>query len=117
MGVTEIWARQEVLEIPYDLVCYFGRVLGTCALLYIFFLCRVLGAGDIKLMAVSIGFLGIERGMQMIVCGLLLAFIVESLRTDRWKCGYLGLKGVKVKLAPYLFFGYCLFALFFDGRG
>lgn len=92
---------------------FLGRVFGTCAVFYILFLCRVLGAGDIKLMAVCVGFLGIERGAQMIVGGLLSALVVESFRANAWKCGYLGLRGIRIRLAPYLFLGYCLLEIVF----
>ncbi len=91
-----------------NVVVFMGHVFGTCAVLYVLFLCRMLGAGDIKLMAVCIGVLGIEAGVQMIGCGLVLALIVESLRANVWSCGYHGVKGLKVRLAPYLFFGYMM---------
>ena len=100
-------------EIVQNLSIFLGHVFGTCAVLYVLFLWNVLGAGDIKLMAVSVGVLGVDRGVRMLLCGLLLAFFVESVLANVWKCGYLGFTGIKVRLAPYLFFGFCLFALFF----
>ena len=69
----------------------------------------MLGAGDIKLMAVCTGFLGIEQGAQMIVCGLLLALIVESFRSKIRKYGYPESRKKKVRLAPYLFLGHCVY--------
>ena len=84
------------------------HVFGTCAVFYVLFLCKVLGAGDIKLMAVCTGILGMERSAQMILCGLVLALIVESVRLKIWKCGYPAFQSCKVRLAPYLFLGYCL---------
>lgn len=109
IGVMEILTKNGTTEIVSNLSIFFGHVFGTCAVFYVLFLWNVLGAGDIKLMAVSVGVLGIEQGARMIVCGLLLAFVVESFRANVWKCGYLGLRGIKVRLAPYLFLGYCLF--------
>ncbi len=111
----KILITYETSEVGFELLSFLGHVFGTCAVFYVLFLCRVLGAGDIKLLAISIGFLGIERGAQMIVCGLLLALVVEIARANVWKCGYPDFKGMKVRLAPYLFLGYCLFALFLNG--
>ncbi len=96
----------------YDWLTYGGRVIATCAVFYVFFLCRVLGAGDIKLMAVCVGSLGVETGAFVILCGLLMALIVESLRRNVLNCGYCRLQGVKVRLAPYLLAGYCLRGLY-----
>ena len=115
MGIMKIWMVHETSDLSFELLCFLGHVFGTCAVFYILFLCRVLGAGDIKLLAICIGFLGIEAGAQMIACGLLLALIVESVRANVWKCGYPGLRGIRIKLAPYLFLGYCLWAVRFIG--
>lgn len=111
----EILITYEASERGFELLRFLGHVFGTCAVFYVLFLCRVLGAGDIKLLAVSTGFLGVERGAKMIICGLLLALVVEIARTKAWKCGYPDFKGKKIRLAPYLFLGYCLFTLFFNG--
>lgn len=89
-----------------------ARVVGTCAVLYIFFLCRMLGAGDIKLMAVCVGVLGVRNGVIVIFCGLLAALARELWTVKVWRDGYWGLRGRKVKLAPYLFGGYCVWLLF-----
>ena len=51
------------------------RVLGTCAVFYILFLCRMLGAGDIKLMGLCVGFLGCWDGLLVILLGLGLAAV------------------------------------------
>ena len=40
-----------------------ARVIGTCAVFYTLFLCRMLGAGDIKLMALCTGLLGMGPGL------------------------------------------------------
>ena len=50
-----------------------ARVIGTCAAFYTLFLCRMLGAGDIKLMALCTGLLGMGPGLLVIFTGLFLA--------------------------------------------
>lgn len=50
-----------------------ARVIGTCAVFYTLFLCRMLGAGDIKLMALCTGLLGMGPGLLVIFTGLFLA--------------------------------------------
>lgn len=73
-GLAEILfqpiGRQELLE---QIVVFLACVIGTCAAFYIFFLCRMLGAGDIKLMALCVGILGAEQGIPVIFLGLSLA--------------------------------------------
>ena len=87
------------------------RIIGTCAVLYGFFLCRMLGAGDVKLMALCVGILGVWDGLLMIFCGLILAFLWVLWKGRPWKYGYRCLFGVQVRLAPWLFLGYCLMNL------
>ena len=84
------------------------RVIGTCAAFYPFFLCRMLGAGDIKLIAVCAGILGIQRTGLMIFCGMMLALFVACIRGKVWKHGLLLMKNQELRLAPYLFAGFCL---------
>ncbi len=48
------------------------RFVGTCAVFYPFFLCRTIGAGDIKLMGVIAGFLGVWDGVFVIGLGMIL---------------------------------------------
>lgn len=95
-----------------DFMAFFTRVIGTCAVLYIFFLCRMLGAGDIKLMAVCVGVLGVRDGAAVIFCGLLAVLIREMWIVKVWRDGYWKLRGRKVRLAPYLFGGYCIWLIF-----
>ena len=98
-------------ELIFNLIRVWVHVFGTCAVFYILFWGNMLGAGDIKLMAVCVGYLGIEQGLQMFFCGFLLALIVESLRANVSGCGYPEAGRHRVRLAPYLFLGYCLFCL------
>ncbi len=113
IGVMKLSITCETLEFGFELLRFLGHVFGTCAVFYVLFLYKVLGAGDIKLLAISVGFLGVHQGIQMIFCGFLLALIVESVRANIWKCGYLGLRGIKIRLAPYLLLGYCLWEVWF----
>ena len=113
IGVVRLSITCETFEFGFELLRFFGHVFGTCAVFYVLFLYRMLGAGDIKLLAISVGLLGIQQGAEMIVCGFLAALIVESIRANVWKCGYLGLMGTKIRLAPYLFIGFCLWAAVF----
>ncbi|MBR6616117.1 MAG: prepilin peptidase [Lachnospiraceae bacterium] len=117
IGILRIIVVCESFDVVYELLNFLVHVFGTCAVLYILFLRSVLGAGDVKLMAVIVGFHGVEQGIWIIGCGLLLALIVESLRANVKSCGYHGLNGIKVRLAPYLFLGYWLFCLFIWERG
>lgn len=54
---------------------FLACVIGTCAAFYVLFLCRMLGAGDIKLMAVCSGILGPWDGCLVIFLGLFLAAV------------------------------------------
>ena len=56
------------------------RFVGTCAVFYPFFLCRTIGAGDIKLMGVVTGFLGVWDGMLVIGLGMVFAAAAASYR-------------------------------------
>ena len=84
-------------------------VIGTCAVLYPLFLCRMLGAGDIKLLAVCMGILGFYGGLCMILCGFLLALLHGV-----WKSICFGrFRGQAVHLAGYLFVGYTIYLVMF----
>lgn len=89
-----------------ECICFFVRVIGTCAVFYGFFLCRMLGAGDIKLMAVCVGMLGVWRGMLVIFSGMVLALFWACCESKVWKNGWSLLRGKKLRLAPYLLAGY-----------
>ena len=56
------------------------RFVGTCAVFYPFFLCRTIGAGDIKLMGVVTGFLGVLDGVLVIGLGMVFAAAAASYR-------------------------------------
>lgn len=54
---------------------YGFRILAATAVLFPFFLLRVMGAGDIKMMAVMVGCLGVPGG----ACAISLGFIVGAI--------------------------------------
>ena len=107
LGLSEIVLAARGSDFPFwQLLCFTGRVIGTCAVFYGFFLCRMLGAGDIKLMAVCVGMLGVRRGGLMIFCGMVLALFWTCCESKVWKNGWSLLRGKKLRLAPYLLAGY-----------
>ena len=87
---------------------FLGLLIATCVLLYGFFLSRMLGAGDIKLMAVCVGHLGIWKGGCVIFSGLVLALLVSCIQEKVWDSGWIPMKNRELKLAPYLLAGYWL---------
>lgn len=111
------------------------RFVGTCAVFYPFFLCRMIGAGDIKLMGVIAGFLGVWDGVLVICLGMIFAAAAASYRMIKQGTVWFRLEraarfavetGIKgrlteypgyfekaslLRLGPYLFLGYCLFLL------
>ncbi len=111
------------------------RFVGTCAVFYPFFLCRTIGAGDIKLMGIITGFLGVWDGMLVIGLGMVFAAMAASYRMIKQGTVWFRLEraarfavetGIKgrlteypgyfekeslLRLGPYLFAGYCLFLL------
>ena len=96
-----------ILDPPGTYFEFFVCVIGTCAVLYVFFLCRMLGAGDIKLMAVCMGILGFQRGLAVMFIGFFLALLHAVVRFA--KNGVF--RGQKFRLAPYLFVGYCVYLI------
>ena len=111
------------------------RFVGTCAVFYIFFRWRMIGAGDIKLMGLIVGFLGVWSGILVLFLGFLFAAGAAAYRMKKqgtlWArlermirfVSEAGIKGCLteypgylekeslLRLAPYLFAGYCLFLL------
>lgn len=67
----------------FCLLFYFGRILAVCALFYGLFLLRMLGAGDIKLMALCVGIAGFEAGLMILLFGFLPAAACAYIRMRR----------------------------------
>ena len=118
MGIL-IGLIDRIFVVNEGLLEYLILFIGTCAALYPFFLCRMLGAGDIKLMALCLAELGIDGGIRMIFCGLLLVFL-----HGLWKgflSGKMEFRGTllqerfeqfrrqPVRLAGYLLAGYLVY--------
>lgn len=59
------------------------RFAGTCAVFYLFFLCRMIGAGDIKLMGLIVGFSGLWDGIFILGLGYVIAGCICSLQDDK----------------------------------
>ena len=120
--VGAIWGAGTGGDVFILLAGLAARVIGTCAVFYTLFLCRMLGAGDIKLMALCTGLLGMGPGLLVIFTGLFLAalraagmiwqqgslwmrmerigtFIIRSGREDKRNI---------LRLGPWLFLGYCI---------
>ena len=67
----------------------------------------MLGAGDIKLMAVCMGILGFHDGLIMLFIGFALALLYALVKAKRNGV----FRGQKFRLAPYLFMGYCAYLI------
>ncbi len=51
---------------------YLVRSVAAVGLLFLFFLCRMIGAGDIKCMALICGYLGFSSGIRVIGAGMVM---------------------------------------------
>ena len=131
LGETQTPAALAIIQAGYFIL----RVVGTCTVRYPFFLCRSIGAGDIKLMGVITGFLGVWDGVLVIGFGMVFAAVAASYRMIKQGTVWFRLEraarfavetGIKgrlteypgyfekeglLRLGPYLFAGYCLFLL------
>lgn len=130
--VGAIWGAGTGGDVFILLAGLAARVIGTCAVFYTLFLCRMLGAGDIKLMALCTGLLGMGPGLLVIFTGLFLAalraagmiwqqgslwmrmerigtFIIRSGREGKF-LEYPGREDKRniLRLGPWLFLGYCI---------
>ncbi|MFQ8777149.1 MAG: hypothetical protein ACLR78_06675 [Roseburia sp.] len=99
------------------------------------FLCRMIGAGDIKLMGLIVGFSGLWDGIFILGLGFVIAAVSAACRMTRQGTVWLRLERIArfavesgingkiteyqgyfekeslMRLGPYLFAGYCLFLL------
>ena len=131
-NVGAIWGAGTGGDVFILLAGLAARVIGTCAVFYTLFLCRMLGAGDTKLMALCTGLLGMGPGLLVIFTGLFLAalraagmiwqqgslwmrmerigtFIIRSGREGKL-LEYPGREDKRniLRLGPWLFLGYCI---------
>ncbi len=91
-----------------SLAGFIARTLFTGAALYYFFYIRALGAGDVKLMAIIVGFLGVMPGLTVLFSGLVISVI-----SFIFSCAASGIltPKKKIKLAPSIFGGYVLWRM------
>lgn len=73
---------------------YLVRSAAAVGLLFLFFLCRMIGAGDIKCMALICGYLGFSPGIRVIGAGMLMGAV--------WSLGKLLTKGLLRERIRYL---------------
>lgn len=89
-GPSPECGREEVLEV---LALSLLRMLFSSVILFPLFLFRMMGAGDIKVMAVITGYLGLSRGFEIIFYGLAAAAV--------WSLFYMLNKHILVKRIKY----------------
>lgn len=53
-------------------ILFLVRMTIVCGAFFLFFLCRMIGAGDIKLTALMCGYLGLKAGAAAVGCGFLI---------------------------------------------
>lgn len=123
----------EIREAGTIFLLFLARSLFTAGVFFPLFLFRMMGAGDIKVMAVTAGCLGVERGFEIIFYGLAAAaawsliymlrkrillsriryflnYIKNIYRTEcilPYYCAC-GQDGAGLCFAPFLWSGYCL---------
>lgn len=117
---------------------YLIRTAAAAGIFFLFFLCRMMGAGDIKCMALICGYLGLPSGIKVIGLGMAFGAVwsfarlaVKGLARPRMEylSAYIGQiirekkiipyyvperdgKDVVLPLAACLFFGYGLYLLY-----
>ena len=69
-----------VMEKGLEILRFAGRMAVVCIIFYPLFRCRMIGAGDIKLMGLCVGYLGYSDGIYM----LFLSF-VPAAAVSAWK--------------------------------
>lgn len=136
-----LWIGLTVYEGPADgikagsVFGFFLRMAGTCVVLYPLFICRVIGAGDIKLMGLCVGYAGIRDGFYVVFLGLILSAFAAAVKIYRegrlWErmanlasfAGRIGRerkltryqikyqKADLIPLAPFLLMGYGMYLL------
>ena len=109
--VGAIWGAGTGGDVSILLAGLAARVIGTCAVFYTLFLCRMLGAGDIKLMALCTGLLGMiwQQGSLWMRMERIGTFIIRSGREGKL-LEYPGREDKRniLRLGPWLFLGYCI---------
>ncbi len=63
-----------------EVMGFFARAVAVTAVLFPLFLLRMMGAGDIKLMAIMAGYLGFSSGMRAIGFGCIIGAVLALLK-------------------------------------
>lgn len=67
----------------FDLCCFLAQAAAVMVLLYPFFKIGGLGAGDVKLLGVTAGYLPFEKILGFLFCSLLIAAVISLMKM--WK--------------------------------
>lgn len=71
----EAWVLTSDMNILTEPVFFLLRIVIVTALFFILFLCRMIGAGDIKMAALICGYMGLQTGAIAIFSGFLIGAI------------------------------------------
>ena len=65
-----------LLQSPVEVIYYLVRLIGVTVFFFPFFMVRVLGAGDVKLMAFMVGSLGFSEGIWAVGYGFVIGAVM-----------------------------------------
>ncbi len=71
----EAWVLTSDMNILTEPVFFLLRIVLVTALFFVLFLCRMIGAGDIKMAALICGYMGLQTGAIAIFSGFLIGAI------------------------------------------
>lgn len=71
----EAWVLTSDMNILKEPVFFLLRIVLVTALFFVLFLCRMIGAGDIKMAALICGYMGLQTGAMAIFSGFLIGAI------------------------------------------
>ena len=79
-GMYLIWQRAPAEGKMWPLILYGVRLLAVVAVWFPLFRLRMIGAGDVKLMALIVGFLGFKNGATVILYGFFIGAVLAFLK-------------------------------------
>ncbi len=79
-GMYLIWQRAPAEGKAWPLIFYGARLLTVVAVWFPLFRLRMIGAGDVKLMALIVGFLGFKNGASVILYGFFIGAVLAFLK-------------------------------------
>lgn len=106
-GVSLIWQKG-----PYGLVLYLGRFVLILLPLYLVYLTKTLGAGDVKLLSVLVGWLGINAPSLLVVWLSFLTALFMAMFAVVAQKGKMEIKELlhtPINLAPAIFVGWIIY--------